>query len=132
MERRRFIKTALAGSVVPVTGCTGGGDDGNSEDADDTDTHPLDNAAIAFVGDYSRSEIKSELDATFDLYGIEQNEDNYQQASDSLVSIRQSSGVAEMTLLACIKEADLASTEEYDEGMDTFEDALVACAAQLD
>ena len=129
MERRSFVKTALAGCVITVTGCTGG-DEGESED-DDDDPHPLNSAAIAFVGDYSRSEIELLLDDTFDLYGIEQNEDNYQRAADLLVTIRQSSEVPEMTLLACINTVDLASTEEYEGGMDTFEDALIACAAQL-
>ena len=61
--------------------------------------HPLDQMAIAFEGNYSRSAIKARIDEAMRLYGLELTRDNYSRAGSVLVSLRKEFGPDEIDIL---------------------------------
>lgn len=60
---------------------------------------PLDQMEIAFLGGYSRSEIKLRIDEAMTLYGMPITEENYSRAGSVLVTLRQEYGPTEMDIL---------------------------------
>jgi hypothetical protein len=62
-------------------------------------THPLDQAVLAFVGNSTRSEIKSRMDVALQLYGLQLTEENYRRAGSALVALRKQNGTPEMAIL---------------------------------
>lgn len=71
----------------------------SSETSAGAPSDPLDQMAIAFVGGYSRSEIKSRLDNAMGLYGLGLTSDNYSRAGSVLVALQNEFGPAEMDIL---------------------------------
>jgi hypothetical protein len=61
--------------------------------------HPLAQAELAFVGGHTRQQIQQGLDRVLPLYGLPVTEENYSRAASTLVALRKSSGIPEMTIL---------------------------------
>lgn len=78
---------------------------------------PIALAAIAFVGNPPQDEIRSNLNTAFEIYRVEQTDENYSRAASALVALRQdaeSAGrydVTEMAILdAMIADGGLPGT----------------------
>jgi len=82
----------------------------------------LEKMATVFVGNYSRAEIKAELDSVLRLHGMPRSEENYSRSGSVLVSLRKSYGVREMDILSCMKGAG---------GHGSFPDLAAICCVTL-
>ena len=60
---------------------------------------PLEQMEIAFVGSYSKDQIKARLDRAMDLYGLSKTKENYSRAGSALVALRKGIGPHEMDIL---------------------------------
>ena len=67
---------------------------------------PLQQAAIAFEGNFSEAQIKARLDQALPLYGLTPSDDTYSRAASSLVALRKSQGVHEMAILDYHRHVD--------------------------
>jgi hypothetical protein len=97
MSQRCFV---LGGLMLVLAGCQPASERSDrSASAAVARMDALDQAAIAFVGNHSRAEIKQSMDRAMSLYGLELTEDNYSRAGSVLVALQGKNGTAEMAIL---------------------------------
>jgi len=88
-------------------------------------TDPIDRMEIAFVGGYTKQQIKTRIDRVMSLYGLSSTPDNYSRAGSVLVALRKEYGPSEMDILNYMVSI-------YVEGVDlSFPDAAAISVAFL-
>jgi hypothetical protein len=88
----------MVATVIAISVSCGSGQTTDSGSAVES-MHPLTQAELAFVGGHTRQQIKQGLDRALPLYGLQVTNENYSRAASTLVALRKSNGVPEMTIL---------------------------------
>jgi hypothetical protein len=80
---------------------------------------------VVFQGNYTRQQIQSASDRVLPKYDLPVNDEYYEKAGSALVALRESTGIQEMDILACVNELDRETTKL------NFPESVGLCATLL-
>jgi hypothetical protein len=78
-----------------------------------------------FQGNHTKEQIKSRLDKAISLYGLPLDEDYYHRTANTLVEMRQQTGVDEMDILTCMIELSTSGLHPQ------FQEGAAICAVMV-
>lgn len=90
MKFRQLITTLVGAALLVGLAATS-----HAQDA-------LSKMELAFEGEYTRSEIKRQMDKALRLYGLPPSEEYYSRAGSVLVSLANEYSPSEMEILDCV------------------------------